>query len=237
MPKFDLEKETKRAKFVIEKRKIPNVKAQVLMNLDVSGSARGLFSSGQMQEAFQRVLPIGILFDDNSEVDMFTFQSGSSITHIDVNATTANYADYIEKHILRNPKVDLWGGTDYAPVIRENLDSMGYFKKAGFFGGKKLGAKSESGYPTIVYFFTDGENNDRTETMKILQEAQDAEAQMYVLFIGIGDANFSFIEKLGDKFDNTGFLNIRDLKSMENDEDLYEKLLPEELCTWLATSK
>lgn len=239
MAKFNLQKETERAKFVIEKRKIPNVKAQVLMNLDVSGSARGLFSSGQMQEAFQRVLPIGILFDDNQEVDVFIFQSGSNIAHIDVNATTANYADYIDKHILRSSSVRalLWGGTDYAPVIRENLESMGYFKKAGFFGSKKLSAKSDSGYPTIVYFFTDGENNDRTETMKILQEAQDAKAQMYVLFIGIGDANFSFIEKLGDKFDNTGFLNIQDLKSMEDDDSLYEKLLPEELCTWLATSK
>lgn len=236
MPKFDLEKETKRAKFVIEKRKIPNVKAQVLMNLDVSGSARGLFSSGQMQEAFQRVLPIGILFDDNSEVDMFTFQSGNSITHIDVNATTANYADYIEKHILRNPKVKLWGGTDYAPVIAENLDSMGFYKK-GWLGGKTLKKESASGFPAIVYFFTDGENNDQSETLKLLKDMQDAGVQMYVLFIGIGNANFRFIEQLGDKFDNTGFLNINDLKSMEHDEDLYEKLLPEELCTWLATSK
>lgn len=236
MAKFDIKKETERARFVIAKRNIPNVKAQVLMNLDVSGSAEWLFTSGLMQEAFQRVLPIGINFDDNGEVDMFTFQSGSNITHIDVNATTKNYEDYIDKHILKNPDVKLWGGTDYAPVIKENLDSMGFYQ-TGWLGGKKLKKDSESGFPAIVYFFTDGANNDQSETLKLLKDMQDAGVHMYVLFIGIGNANFRFIEQLGDKFDNTGFLNINDLKSMEHDEDLYEKLLPTELCTWLATPK
>jgi hypothetical protein len=41
---------------------------------------------------------------------------------------------------------------------------------------------------------------------------------------------------LGDKFDNTGFLNIKDLSKI-NDDTIYEQLLPEELCTWLAKSK
>jgi hypothetical protein len=129
MSKFNLSKAVEKAKFVVQKRNLPDVKAQVLMNIDVSGSAQGLFKSGQIQEAFQRVLPVGILFDDNGEVDVFTFQSGDAICHIEPTATEKNYEGYIETNILKNKKVSLWGGTDYANVIRENLRSMGFLKQ------------------------------------------------------------------------------------------------------------
>lgn len=259
MSKFNLSKAVEKAKFVVQKRNLnsPNIKAQVLMNIDVSGSAQGLFKSGQIQEAFQRVLPVGILFDDNGEVDVFTFQSGDAICHIEPTATEKNYEGYIETNILKNKKVPLWGGTDYANVIRENLRSMGFLKqksveedvvveKGGWFSKDKvekrsvvktvLESSSSSGFPSIVYFFTDGENFDQRETLAILQACQEAKTQMYFHFIGIGNANFKFIEMLGDKFDNTGFLNIKDLSKI-NDDIIYEQLLPEELCTWLAKSK
>jgi hypothetical protein len=254
MSKFNLEKAVEKAKFVVQKRNLPDVKAQVLMNIDVSGSAQGLFLRGEIQEAFQRVLPVGILFDDNREVDVFTFQSGENICHVEPTATEQNYVGYIEKNILKNKKVPLWGGTDYAPVIKENLRSMGFLKrksvmeevvteKGGWFSKAKteqrsvvktvLESTSESGFPSIVYFFTDGENFDQKDTLAILQECQNAKTQMYFHFIGIGNANFKFIEMLGDKFDNTGFLNIRDLSKID-DDTIYEQLLPEELCTWLS---
>lgn len=249
MSKFNLEKSLEKARFVTQKRNIPNVKAQVLMDLDVSGSARPLFTSGQMQSAFERVLPIGIIFDDNGEIDVFTFQSSDSIYRVKETATSKNYTDYITRQILRNPEVPLWGGTDYAPVIRENLEALGFYNtetkaaKSGglfsrMFGGgtvvteKKLQPTSESGHPAIIYFFTDGENSDKAATTQLLQECQDNKVNAYFMFIGIGDANFRYIEQLGDKFDNTGFLNIRDLSKID-DETIYDLLLPEELCTWL----
>lgn len=237
MPNFNIEKAVEKARFTIEKRKLPDVRAQVMMNIDVSGSAQPLFRRGLIQEAFQRVLPIGILFDDNKQIDVFTFSNGSStVRHIEPNADESNFENYISKNIL-NGSIPLWGGTDYSYVIRENLNVGGFYKtKKGFFSTKTiLEAHSDSNYPAIIYFFTDGENYDPSETMKILQECQDAGTQAYFLFIGIGDANFRFIEKVGDKFDNTGFLNIRDLNKI-NDDEIYEQLLPEELCTWLSKS-
>lgn len=243
MAHFNLQKSVEKARFVIDKRKLPNIKAQVLMNLDVSGSARNLFQQGLIQDAFQRVLPIGILFDDNGEIDVFTFADGNSIAHVQPPATKENYDGYIQKNILNNRNVPLWGGTDYAPVIKENLESMGFYKttKGGFFSKGKtvLESTSSSGMPSIVYFFTDGANSDRGETTRILQECQDAKAQMYFLFIAIGEAGestFDYIRRLGDKFDNTGFLRLKDLAKID-DDSIYEQLLPDELCTWLKASR
>lgn len=236
MAKFNLEKAVQNAKFVVEKRGVPNIKAQVIMNLDVSGSARQLFASGQMQEAFQRIVPLGLIFDDNGELDVFTFADSSSIYHVQPCATKENYNDYIKRNILENRSVPLWGGTDYAPVLEENLKVMGFYKKTGggFFTKPKveLSRTSSSGFPSIVYFFTDGANNDKSATMRLLEQCQGVNTQMYVMFVGIGSADFSFIQKLGDKFDNTGFINIKDLASID-DDSIYEQLLPQELCTWL----
>lgn len=232
---FNLEKEVSNAKFTIEKRGIsPTLRASVVMDIDVSGSAQSLFSRGLIQEAFQRVLPIGITFDDNQEIDVFTFASGTEyVSHIEPNATAANYGDYIQKNILDNSKVKKWGGTDYAPVIRENLKTLEFYKKSLFGGVGKLQQKSKSGTPAIIYFFTDGENYDEAATTQLLQDCQDAKTEVYFLFIGIGNANFSYIERIGDQFDNVGFLNVKDVNKLANDDDIYGKLLPDELAVWL----
>lgn len=232
---FNLQKEVEKAKFTVAKSGIsPNLRASVVMDLDVSGSAQGLFQRGLMQEAFQRILPIGITFDDNQEIDVFTFASGDSYTtHIEPNATAANYDGYIKKNILDNSSVPKWGGTSYAPVLRENLITLEFYKKSLFGGVGKLQQQSKSKTPAIIYFFTDGVNDDERATEQLLQDCQDAKTEAYFMFIGIGGASFPFIERMGDKFDNVGFLDIKDVAKMASDDDIYEKLLPEELTVWL----
>jgi hypothetical protein len=247
--KFNLEKEVQKARFVIQKKGIPDVKAQVACALDVSGSTQGLFTSGKMQQAFQRILPIGLLFDDNKEVDVFTFCNGDNVAHIGTPATEANYQNYIKAEILGGRNIPLWGGTDYAPVIRKALEDFGFYSKStektGLFGGMfgkpkesvSLGKNSSSGYPVVLYHFTDGQSYDEAASTALLKECQDKGVNFYVHFIGIGNPSyFRFIEKLGDKFDNVGFLSVADLDSME-EEDIYEKLIPEELVTWFKKSK
>lgn len=246
MSKFQLEKGIEKAKFVLAKNNVgPNIRAQVAANLDVSGSARDLFRSGQMQEAFQRVVPIGVTFDDNGAIDVFMFADSEKIAHIDTCATQANYADYIKNSVLNNNAVAdcLWGGTSYAPVIRRNLQDFGYYqtitKKGGLFsrGSSEtvLSATGKSKDPVVVYFFTDGENDDKADTRKILQECQNAKCNIYFLFIGVGrGSNFDFLRKIGDEFGNTGFLSVADLAAFSDDDKIYDSLLPQELCSWLT---
>jgi hypothetical protein len=258
MSKFDLKKEVEKVKFVVAKKNLGgSVKAQVVCVLDVSGSAEDLFKSGQMQEAFQRILPVGITFDLNQEIDVYTFASGSMIAHVEPTAVEGNFEDYIKQNILNNPKVPKWGGTDYAPVTQQILEDFEFYKitktprivktGGGFFSRakeetvydetKELAKDSKSGDPVIVYFFTDGANADQGATVRLFAEMEKAGTQLYTLFVGIGGANFSNIVKLGDKFGNVGFLNVSDIKKLNADEAIYDKLLPDELTDWLKQSR
>lgn len=258
MSKFNIQKEVEKVKFVVAKKQLGgNVKAQVVCVLDVSGSAQDLFRSGQMQEAFQRVLPVGITFDLNQEIDVYTFASDTMIAHIEPTATEKNYEDYIRKQILNNSRVPKWGGTDYAPVTRQILEDFEFFKimktsevvksGGGWFSKpketvvvnetKSLAKDSKSGDPVIVYFFTDGANSDQSAIMNLFAEMEKAGTQLYTLFIGIGNANFRNIVQLGDKFGNVGFLNVSDIAQLSNDEAIYDKLLPDELTDWLKQNR
>lgn len=74
-------------------------------------------------------------------------------------------------------------------------------------------------------------------TTRLLAECANVKASIYFLFIGIGGSSFRYLEQIGDRFPNVGFLNVKDLASAVGDEAIYESLLPEELCVWLKATK
>lgn len=252
---FNLDKEIQKARFTLEKKGIPNVKAAVVLNLDVSGSAQGLFNNGTIQRAFQTVVPLAINFDDNQSLQVFTFASGEEyVTEIQPDANAENYPNYIKRNILDNYSVKKWGGTDYAPVIKENLRALGYYgceekivegKKGGLFGFgstkatsttiEKLRKNNDSGFPSFVVTFTDGQNYDQPQITQLLAECEAAGVQAYFLFVGIGNPReFRNIVQLGDKFDNVGFVSIADIEHFVGSDDVYDLLLPEELVQWFS---
>ena len=51
---------------------------------------------------------------------------------------------------------------------------------------------------------------------------------MFVQFVGIGNENFNFLKKLDDlsgrKTDNTGFIRVKDMSKL-SDEELYTEML------------
>ena len=245
MSKFVLEKAVEKTRFVLDKKQVKNIKAHIVIDLDVSGSTKDMYSRGLFQKAFQQVLPIGILFDDNQEVDTFTFNDGESHDHITPNATKDNYSDYIRKYILNNGAVKKWGGTDYAPVLNANINEFKFVReststKKSFFGlfnstktETKLHSTSESGYPVIVFFFTDGENSDKAETLQLIKTCQENNLNIYFQFIGIGTGNFAFLTVLADQFSNTGFVNVLDFDKVVDDDSFIDILLNDELCAYL----
>lgn len=245
MSKFVLEKAVEKTRFVLEKKQVKNIKAHIVIDLDVSGSTQDMYKQGLFQKAFQQVLPIGILFDDNQEVDTFTFNNGEAYNHIKPNATKDNYSDYIQKHILNNGSIKKWGGTDYAPVLNANINEFKFVReststKKSFFGlfnstktETKLHANSESGYPVIVFFFTDGENSDKEETLQLIKTCQENNVNIYFQFIGIGTGNFAFLTVLANQFSNTGFVNVLDFDKVADDDSFIDILLNDELCAYL----
>lgn len=247
MTTFKLEKpeeEVRRVGFVLQKQGIhERIPAQVGLNIDVSGSMEKLFTSGAVQSALERILPVALYFDDDGRIDTWVFSDGNKMASI-TQATAENYNGYVAREILDNIRLDTirWGGTDYAPVIRSNLVTYGLLEERApegllgmIFGRRRdvLGEETRSGVPAINYFLTDGENSDIETAWNLLEEAEHAESQIYYIMVGIGPSSFTFLKRAAEAFPNVGFVSVDDLGQFVGSDDAYEKLLPAELCSWL----
>lgn len=181
--------------------------ARVALAMDYSGSMRELYYSGDVQDVITRLLPIALKFDDNGELESWLFSTqcdGQPAANIN------NYKNYVDKVMLKS-RMSM-GGTCYTPVLEEIVH---YYKD-----------KEPSDIPAFVMFITDGENSDPRDTENIIRELSNY--NMFVQFVGIGDENFNFLEKLDDlsgrKMDNTGFIRVKDMSKM-TDEELYTEML------------
>ncbi|TDR27746.1 VWA domain-containing protein [Hydromonas duriensis] len=232
---FEIEKEVEKVRFVLEKNGIDHVvRARVGVNLDVSGSMIELYKQGVVQKVVERILPLGLACDNNGEIDVWGFSNRAALACV---ATRENYKNIVEQEMM-DGDLDhvLWEGTQYAPVIQANLDyySGSESPVRNFF--RKLFNKEfaeDSKLPVINYFLTDGENTDSKATQELFEYIKETESQIYYLLIGVGSAKYKFLRKMAEKFPNVGFVAVDSLKTFVTDENIYEQLLPNELCTWL----
>ena len=191
-------------------------KAQVVLVMDYSGSMSELYKGGVVQELVERVLPLGLTFDDNKEIDMYLFHDG--VIELKETVKRHNIDGYVNKAISGKSM----GATSYAPFIKSILKKYG---KKKLFG---LGNYDTLEYPAYVIVITDGSNDDQGDAKKAMIEASNA--GIFFQFIGIGRSSFPFLEKLdtmdGRFIDNANFFPVQDVKSM-SDDDLYACLFKE----------
>lgn len=202
---------------------------------DVSGSAKHLFDSGIMQETLDRLLAVATKFDDNGEMDVWSFHNRFNRLE---TAAASDYGTYVREKLL--PKASLWGGTSYAPVMKDVVsfyfdDEVVEKRTGGFLG---VGGKVErtvvpnpnKNVPALCLFITDGVNDDKSQTMRILQEAVGH--PVYWMMVGVGDAHhFTFLEKAADDLPNVGFVNLASLNM--SDEQLYAEIINPELIEFI----
>lgn len=238
MSSFQLEKDVERVMFVLEKRGIDHVvRAGVVLDLDVSGSMQGLYNAGVVQQVVERILPLALACDENGVIDVWGFSSQAAKA---CDVSRENYVGYVEAEMLEEDgelEPVLWGGTNYAPVIRANLEHFEMLKrtKGGFFrrSTEEVLEESSLGLPIIVYFVTDGENGDHDEAWQLFDQLHEVESQIYFMLVGVGNERYKFLKQAADTFPNVGFLSVPNLTSFVNDDAIYESLLPKELCAWL----
>lgn len=244
---LNLEKSSLALKLSLEKKGLikPPV-IEVAIALDVSASFEDEHQSGITSDLLTRLAPWGLTFDPDQKLDVFTFSSGPENAHHVGEMTAKNYQNFVRKRIIN--KVPGWGGaTDYSYVLGDIFQHFGHKLGAGgilgflqrFLGGSQpkvaeaVGGRKRS----VVFFITDGENNDKGATRSLLSRAEREGCEVYVMFLGVSNqpGEFGFIEKLGEEFDNIGFLAIRDLKALVrmDDDALNELLLVPELLRWL----
>ncbi|MCC5409624.1 VWA domain-containing protein, partial [Escherichia coli] len=71
--KISLKKRQENLAFSLKKNKNLNegkIVLRVACALDISGSMHGLYSSGVVSDFVGKLLPFGMLFDDNEQIDM-----------------------------------------------------------------------------------------------------------------------------------------------------------------------
>lgn len=243
---LDLAKRSEKLSLSLTKKKIAKVVAQVATVYDRSGSMDDLYENGTMQEYTNRMVPIGLKFDDNAQIDNWAFHNDSFPTGpITAENCETFVHDVIEK--IRS------SGTSYAPVLRDieehyfgssvaNAVNSTAQKAKGFlrslFGAKdaipdaKVPDAPLTGDPVYLIFQTDGENDDKRETDQVLNDLKDK--GIYIQFVGIGRESFQFIQSMADKYSNVGFIKIDNLAAT-SDETLYDLLINDEFITFLKT--
>lgn len=226
MSRLDLNKNLlkeidERKSIVVEEKKKRNISidiAKVVFVLDHSRSMSTLYTNGTVQRTLERIFPLAMQFDDNSEMEFYLFDT--LFKELDT-ITTENIEDYTSEVIMK--KRGVYGATNYAPIIEEITER--YTKK------------EKSKTPTFVIFITDGNNADKRAAKEALVKASFF--NIFWKFVGIGDEKFEFLEKLdnmaGRFIDNANFIAIKDLNLIK-DKSLYSMLF-EEFNEWLKLCK
>lgn len=195
--------------------------ADVVLDLDFSGSMKLLYEDGRVQRLLNRILPMGLAFDANKAITFWLFHNG----FIRMEDITEKNVDTIATKAIKTHSM---GATNYSPVLTENLKA---FENRGLFGNKALDK------PVLIIMPTDGTNYDIKDTNDIIRKM--SATGMFIATIGIGDQNFDYLQSIdtmtGRKLDNVSFTRAVDIERMP-DEELYRNVLGE-YAKWIPQAR
>ncbi|MDR1873605.1 MAG: VWA domain-containing protein [Synergistaceae bacterium] len=199
----------------LEKHKLTDVIAQVALLIDISGSMTSSFKSGAVQRVIDKIVPLAMEFDDNSEFELWYF--GDRCRRMD-SVTVQNYQRAAQnwKKVMR----DCGGGTNLAPAVEEVVNE---YKRGSL--------------PAYVLCITDGETSNGARVKGMIKDA--SAYPIFWQFIGIGGSSYGILEDLdtmrGRKVDNANFFSLDDIDRIDNTE-LYSRMLSE-FPQWLKEAR
>lgn len=125
---LDMQKKLETVGLILTKRGIINVPVmKVAEAIDISGSMSGVLARGDVQQAHDQILAVGMRFDDNGELDVFRFDDVADYVG---TATPDDAGDY-----LLTEGIDVRGGTAYSPIVRLMTES--FFKRPASATGNR----------------------------------------------------------------------------------------------------
>lgn len=199
----ELRPQARVARVCLEKKGLSAQKAKVALVLDISGSMDDRYRSGNVQELVERVLALGVNFDDDGAIDVFLFGVNA---HNVGELRALDFKGCVDK-VLKQYRLE--PGTNYATVVEMVCKHYeGDFKKEGGGGLFSGPAVYSADMPVYVIFVTDGDAGDHKETEKALKLA--SHQPIFWQFMGVGSSTgFHFLEKLdnlpGRFIDNANF--------------------------------
>ncbi|MBI2766644.1 MAG: VWA domain-containing protein [Chloroflexi bacterium] len=246
MLSLDLNKSAQTLRLNLDKAGVKtDVKAELIFDIDVSGSFEHEHEEGTTSRLLERLVPYGMVLDPDGRIDVFTFSDGERHVH-HVGVVTPDDAEgYLKRKVVG--RVPGWaGGTTYSYVLERNLQHFGWIPAkeqqgfiSRFFGRRPAAEAPAEKKRSIVFFLTDGENNESDDPLasRVLEDAQTRGDRVYFVFIGFCDTNpdFKFIREVAQRFENTSAVIVQDLKGFISlsDEELNARLLSPELLAWL----
>lgn len=245
---LDLTKAARSLRLSLDKAGVDQtVKAELIIDIDVSGSFEHEHEEGTTNRLVSRLVPYGMVLDPDGQVDVFSFSSGPDHAHYVGTVTPETSSRFVLDRIVG--RVPGWnGGTTYSYVLERNLQHFGWLPFtvapqgffSRFFGIKPQAAPAPVARKrSVVLFITDGENAeaDMERTSRILRASQERGDEVYFLFIGAceHEVEFKFLRQIAKSYSNTGLVIINDLDAFVDlsDEELNKRLLVPELIEWL----
>lgn len=210
----------KKATISLEKRQLQNMTAKVALVLDASGSMNGQYNRGAVQEVVDRILPLGVSFDDDQMVDCWAFGAKPcSLGEIGLH----NYENFI------NTVDGGWKKWKVGSRVNNEADMIEMVTK--FY------QKDGSDIPVYVLFISDGGVHDNKRITNKIVDA--AKLPIFWQFVGLGGSDYGILKKLDDLqgrvVDNCNFFEVDKLNDI-SEEQLYENML-EEFPAWLKEVK
>jgi hypothetical protein len=233
---------TKRAAVSLDKRGLGEHTARVALCLDISLSMKRLYATGKIQQLAERILALGLRFDDDGQVDVFLFAKKVRYAG---TLELANHAAFINEAVGPD---GLELGTQYGVAIRR-------IRKHYFGDDGPRTAPRPDATPVYVMFVTDGETFDKPVTAEQIRAS--SYEPLFWQFIAIGNSSrsvdqqfgvrtragsgerFQFLEELDDLpgryLDNADFFAVSDPANIPDDA-LYD-LLMNEYPGWLEQAR
>jgi stress response protein SCP2 len=206
----------------LEKRGLGEHTARVALVLDISGSMAALYRAGAVQRLAERVLALGLRFDDDGVVDVFLF--GKDVHRPEPGLRLEGHQQYIADLTQQYPlEYDTRYGTAMAAV------------RQAYFGDSRERVEPQPAQvPVYVMFLTDGAPSDKSVATRQIRSA--SYEPVFWQFMGIGPARqFSYLQRLDDLdgryTDNADFFAVDqdDLMGRRpiSDDALFDRLMTE----------
>ena len=204
----------KKAQVILKKKGLDEHIAAVGLCLDTSYSMSGMFGNGTVQTVIERVMGLGINFDDNGAIDVFGFHDQAKDLG---ELEPKNFRDAAQ-WVLKKTGM---GGTSYAPAIQTIMNHY------GFSLDQKV-ATNTGTIPAYILFVTDGDCSDHSETERLIRAA--SHYPVFFQFVGVGGGGFNFLERLDDMsgrfIDNANFFSVENPANISESE-LYDRMMVE----------
>jgi stress response protein SCP2 len=235
---------TKKVGVNLEKRGLGEHTARVALCLDISGSMSRLYRDGKIQALAERVLALGLRFDDDGEVDVFLFgKNGYAAGTINLG----NHRDFIAQSLRQ---YGLEPATYYGKAMQ--------LVREHYFGDSQPRREPRPDtLPVYAMFVTDGAAND--ERVAREQVTASSFEPLFWQFMAIGKSSksidssgrrggrsrfggggdFRFLEELDDMpgrhVDNADFFAVEDPAGIP--DDMLFDLLMTEYPKWLEQAR